>query len=625
MGSDKDLDKKAKKKTKVPIMRTKKIKAEDPQNSEPEIEKVSTRKVIFIEIDDEITIICDRIRKIPHKKVYIVVPQRALIFQSIVNLKILKRKAIDMGKEVFIITNDVCGTHMSQNVGLNVYNKVDKKDRQIRPLDKHLKIQPIEASINTVQDNSPSRLVTKKMSIGQLVRSLQQKSTASNGKKVAGSTGFVEKLKKTGGKKSKKMKKKKESRFVMVAPNKHAITTLLVVSVLLLLIIVYIAIPSATITLIPKSNQIEEFVNITLADKDINRYELELSPPNTLASYPINVNVTQKVVHHATGSESQGKRSKGVINVINESNQDWSLIKNTRFQTADGLVFRSQNFVTIPAKRGDQPGSLNIEVIADDQDVNGEIIGERGNIGPTKFFVPGLNAENQKVLYAQSSESMTGGQTDLIKLVTKDDLTAVEEKIRRTLEGEAQKALENEVNKINQERNLNLQLLTGKGAIEFGEAQITIPENIEGQRLNEFEIYGEMEANGTAFIASEFRNILQKELNSKKNPQKRLITIDSENISYKIFDFDRSVKKIRITATIKGIEEFDVQPDRENGLRLIEKIKSHVRGKKIEDAENFIQNLPEINDVDIESWPFWSVQVPSFPENIKIVIKRSDN
>ena len=91
-------------------------------------------------------------------------------------------------------------------------------------------------------------------------------------------------------------------------------------------------------------------------------------------------------------------------------------------------------------------------------------------------------------------------------------------------------------------------------------------------------------------------------------------------IFYKIFDFDENARKTKITASIKGVEEFDIHPDRENGSRLIEKIKSHVLGKKVDEAEQFIQNLPEINKVEVDSWPFWAPTMPNVPENIKIVI-----
>jgi hypothetical protein len=47
-------------------------------------------------------------------------------------------------------------------------------------------------------------------------------------------------------------------------------------------------------------------------------------------------------------------------------------------------------------------------------------------------------------------------------------------------------------------------------------------------------------------------------------------------------------------------------------------------GKPINEAENYIQNLPEIDKVHIESWPAWAATLPGIPDNIKIEIKRAE-
>jgi hypothetical protein len=118
----------------------------------------------------------------------------------------------------------------------------------------------------------------------------------------------------------------------------------------------------------------------------------------------------------------------------------------------------------------------------------------------------------------------------------------------------------------------------------------------------------------------ELINIMRNELNAKKNPEKRLVSIDDSSLTYKIFEIDPATQKIKLTASIKGLEEFDISPDRENGMRLIQKIKTHISGQKAEDAKNFIQNLPEINKVEISTWPFWAPTIPQVAENIKVVI-----
>ena len=54
-------------------------------------EVISTKKVVYAEIDDEVTAVYDKFKSVSGRHIYIVVPQRSILFQSVVNLKILKR------------------------------------------------------------------------------------------------------------------------------------------------------------------------------------------------------------------------------------------------------------------------------------------------------------------------------------------------------------------------------------------------------------------------------------------------------------------------------------------------------------------------------------------------------
>jgi hypothetical protein len=133
-----------------------------------------------------------------------------------------------------------------------------------------------------------------------------------------------------------------------------------------------------------------------------------------------------------------------------------------------------------------------------------------------------------------------------------------------------------------------------------------------------------MISTGIAYNQDELISILTAELKLKKNPEKRLVYVDQESMTFRIVENDKANKKIKITATIKGIEEYEISPEKENGDRLIKKIKEHVVGKSVEEARSYIQNMPEIDKVSIESWPAWAPTLPGIPDNIKMEIKRAE-
>lgn len=578
--------------------------------------KKSAKKVLYLEIDDEITTIYDRLKHLKVKNIYIVVPKRALLFQSIVNLKILKRTAEELEKNVFIITNDQNGIHLANKIGLIVYDKLEGHEHPSLVSGKFMDdqdITPLKASINTLDDEAPTKRTEKKLSIGELVQRQKEKLPF-----------FTKKPPAPKSKSVAEKKKDDKGKLVLVAPNRQALISLIIVSLIILLAIVYVALPGATITLTPKSNILPTSVNITLADIELNRAELDTNPFHIIPSYTTTKIIKKVLTYQATGAEFKGTNASGIVTVYNNSDHNWTLVEKTRFQTQEGLIFRSQRAVSVPAARNGKPGTLDVAVIADEKDVSKKIIGDRGNIGPTKFFLPALTPENQQQLYAENKQPLSGGTTNATRLISKDDLEAARAKMAQSLQDSAQAELEASVRERNDNQKTNLILLTGYNAISTTEPKITIPPNLENQKLDSFEVQGEMTAVGTAYSKDDLMSILKTELKLKKSPEKRLAYIDENSLTYRIIETDTATKRIKLTATIKGLEEYEISPDKENGKRLIDKIKEHVLNKDKKEAELYIQNLPAIDKVEISSWPAWAPTLPGLPDNIKIVIKRSE-
>lgn len=89
-------------------------------------------QTFYIDIDEEITSIIDRLRHADAKEAVIVVPKRALLIQSIVNLKLLKKEAQNMGKQIMIVTQDKLGKLLVEKTGILVQQKLDEEDEEVR-------------------------------------------------------------------------------------------------------------------------------------------------------------------------------------------------------------------------------------------------------------------------------------------------------------------------------------------------------------------------------------------------------------------------------------------------------------------------------------------------------------
>ena len=82
------------------------------------------KDVIYVDVDDEITTVIDKVNSSEGKVVALVLPKRAGVFQSVVNMKLLKRRAEAAHKHLVLITSEaslmplagVAGVHVAQTL-----------------------------------------------------------------------------------------------------------------------------------------------------------------------------------------------------------------------------------------------------------------------------------------------------------------------------------------------------------------------------------------------------------------------------------------------------------------------------------------------------------------------------
>jgi hypothetical protein len=172
---------------------------------------------------------------------------------------------------------------------------------------------------------------------------------------------------------------------------------------------------SASITIVPVKKDVQ--LNETYVIEKEDRADLF-----TTSSIPTSeeISLPKNVKKAVSGTAS------GDIVIYNDSTSLQKFIKNTRFETGDGKIFRIQDAVTVPAKSGTKKGSVNAKVTA-------ETTGESYNIGPSIFTVPGLKGSPKfKLFSAESSETFSGGssgnQNSVSELEIEKGKTQVKEK-----------------------------------------------------------------------------------------------------------------------------------------------------------------------------------------------------
>jgi len=552
------------------------------------------RKIVYIEIDEELNLIFDRIKKIKEKNIFLVIPSKALIFQSVLNLKILKTKVEDLGKGLTVVSKDERGRKLCKNIGLKTKKALENDSKH----EIKIKINSIEAYRNEIYEEIPEQKDHTKISITDLVGKFSDKIKDKTNALKVNYEGYD---------------------FSFSQPNRKGLMAIILISVSLFFFISYIALPGATVYIKPKADVIETGVNVELADAQINQKIFEENPPYMVPTFPIEAVFEKKINFDTISTVFEGTSATGVMKLINTTDQEWTLKSKTRFQNQDGIVFRSQDWVTVrPRKSEDEPGIATVNVVADEYDVYKEIIGDRGNLAPSKFTIPGLSAYNQKLIWGETENPTQGGITKWSKLVQEEDIKAAHKKIENAILESARVDIEDYIQRQNEINNVNLVLLKDEKYIEKEILEIRTPEDLIGQKIDNIEVYSKIKVSAVTYDEDKFKQILRGSIMAKVHPDMQLNEINYDNIGYDIIDENQDLQIIKVSATVNGREEYTLDTKTESGMRFVNKVKEAIVGMSKTNAENYVTNLREVSQAKISTWPFFSTRIPGLPENIEV-------
>lgn len=188
--------------------------------------------------------------------------------------------------------------------------------------------------------------------------------------------------------------------------------------------------PSTSVTVTPHT-QVVPFD----ASTSFTAYPAANATLNTITYTVVSQVFEDSTVVPASGIETVDEQATGQVTVYNEySDAPVRLIKNTRFQTANGLIYRIPASVDVPGKTSSGPGTIQVTVFADQT-------GDTYNLPPQdRLTLPGLRstAAMYEGVYAKSTEPFTGGFSGDRPAVAQATLDAARSEVRGRLNEKAQ-------------------------------------------------------------------------------------------------------------------------------------------------------------------------------------------
>ncbi len=383
---------------------------------------------VFLALDDEITSVIEKIRAAEDSSVTLVVPKGAAILQSAVNIRLIKKKADELKKNLGLVTNDPIGKHLAAQVGLTVYQNIqdvpDTTPHQPAKTD-HATSADKKSEV-TVTQYSPSAGGDKtKAQTTEPLDSDERSDDQATGKnetaseKEPDSEVIVGKTMETGSEPEPKRKHLSASRRPIPKP-KWLLKILILVIVLVLIggIGAALIIPRATIVIHVPTEAITKSAIFSVDTSIVTPDGTKI--PGSFSELTASATGSSK----ATGKKDVGEKAKGVITVSNSwSSDSQSLPKNSGLVSEKGLVFRTLTDTTVPGATSSiqngqvviKPGKVDVAVSADQP-------GDQYNIGSGNFTIQGYTGDKASKITGQSTKAMAGGTTKQLTVVTQSDI-----------------------------------------------------------------------------------------------------------------------------------------------------------------------------------------------------------
>ena len=392
-------------------------------NEEPKIPAKPGKETIYVDVEDDITSIIDKVETAKQKVVALVLPKRASALQSIVNMRLLKRSADNAEKNVVLITSELALLPLAGAAGLHVASSLSSKPAIPPAPNKDEEPVPSAKAENTAEELDTENLPNKidyDSSIGDLAEAheIEHPETIEIGgdeDDVAAATKATERTPKE--KRGTRLKVPNFDRFRLWLIASIAGAIALIVFIILALSVL----PKATINIQTTSEPVSANFNLTTSGSVTVLDETKGIIPSV--SKTSDQTGTQTAT--ATGQQNNGAKASGAVTITNCTSGAVTVPAGTGVSSSN-LTFITQSTLSLESGNFDIHGNCkstgthvgNVNVVA-------QTGGAKYNLASGSSFTvsgfPGLSGSN--------GSALGGGTDNITTVVSQADVDGAVQKI----------------------------------------------------------------------------------------------------------------------------------------------------------------------------------------------------
>jgi hypothetical protein len=552
------------------------------------------KDVIYIDVDDEITGIIDKIENSEHKVVALVLPKRTASLQSIVNMKLLAKSAAAADKNPVLITSENALMPLAGAAGLHVAKNLQSKPEiPEAPIGKAA-LATTDDSAEILDDEDPvnDEDLPDKIDYNRPIGALAVAHEDDNDEAID-LDDEDEKPSKLEPKAAKTPKDKK-----LKVPNFDRFRMLLglgIVALIALIVFIFLAIsvlPKAKITIQTTSEPVSADFNLTASPTATTVDSAKAVIPAKLETKDQTGN--QQVT--ATGQQNNGQKATGTVTMTaQDCDPPFSIpdgVPSGTGITTNGLSYITQSSATFSLSSASgscvyyKSGSINVVSIAPGSKYNTSI----------------SNAAVRSGVTADGSAS--GGTDSIVTILSQADVNSAKDKLTGGTSGsDFTKSFENSL------ASQGEYVLTS--TLKTGDPVITATPSV-GQPASTANVSVKVTYTVLTVKKSDLSQAIEDKLSSQVDKTKQKLTgnfLNDANIAVQSQGANN-------TATLSIHEDTTAVP-----IIDVATVKKQAADKKAGDIQASIGNWAGVKNVDVSLSPFWVSKVPSKNSKITVILQ----
>ncbi len=513
-------------------------------------------EVFYIDADEEITSVIDKMKGAEAGTLLLVVPKGASLLQSIVNLKLLKKEADEKGKNIAFVTTDPVGRNLAGQVGIPVYQDVEGREPAILPPrpDRPSAEEVIDVDMSDKGKKEPPIIVRHYQDVSRVVHPLASSTVRPayfRKKLIIGMLAFL--LSCAG------------------------------------IMFLY---PKTTVVLGVKSEPYSSAIDLVIDSKatEVNKNS------SILPGADIAIEQSKTTTAAATGKKILGEKAKGSVTVSNCYQSTPLLIARGTTLSSGGRNFATTAAVTVPAATIVGPSctagqeSVNIEAASIGSDWN--------LISNSTFCFPDKACSGILYVSAKNSTDLQGGNSREVTFIKQEDIDAASSaasaelfaaatnELKDNAEGRSMRVLDTAI-----EARITEKTSDKAADTEASDAQVTTRVHVRT----------------LAFKEADYRRLIVDLLSLRLAQGKRLILSESDEIATSVAEMNWDQGYIRVQGNVKTrvADEID-----ENQVKRL------VVNQSVSRAMSQLLALPGIVEVAVETSPRFLNRTALFARNI---------